>query len=175
MPSKDYSQWAVLDAQDQPICDYLGIMAVALQKQSTVLTEPIEGGQLAAFNKVQSPDGAVVSIAIDGDPATQTAALSDIEALKMGTGAAYLCKIVSPYFVVDNLALESISQSRSASENATTLVCELSFIAVRSVSTGSQAVLWSPKNATSSDPVDSGRVQTQETGRTSLAMRLTNG
>ena len=167
--ARDYSEWAVLNASERPICDYIGVMSVAVHKQASVLTEPIEGGELAAYNKVQAPDGAVVTLAISGDPATQTAALADLEALKFGTGRGYLCKLVSPYFVLGNLALESISQSRSASQNATTLVCELSFIAIRSVITGSQAVLWSPKNATSSDPVDSGRVQTQEK---TLAMRL---
>lgn len=175
MPSQDYSQWAVLNSRDEPICDYIGVMSVAIQKQASVLTEPIENGQLAAYNKVQAPDGAVISIAIDGDPATQTAALADLEALKQGTGKGYLCKIVSPYFVLDNLALETISQSRSASQNATTLICELSFIAIRSVTTGSQAVLWQPKNATSADPVDSGRVQPENSGRASTAWRLVNG
>lgn len=172
MPSKDFSTWAILNARSQPICEYVGITECSVGEQSQVLTEPIEGGQLAAYNKVQQPDSVVLSLAIDGDPSIQAAALADLKALKQGVGRDSLCTLVTPYFVVDSLALETISQSRTVARNASSLICELTFLRIRSVQTGSQQIAWSPKNATSSDPVDMGRVQSRD--QTTLT-RIFNG
>lgn len=156
-----FSTWAVLDSEDRPICGYVGITACSLAESAQVLTEPLEGGNLAAFNKVQAPDAVSVSLAISGDPAVQGQALNDLRALKAAVGAASLCKLVTPFFVVDNLALETISQSRSVAQNSTSLVVELGFISVRSVSASSTMVAWAPKNPTSSEEVKVGKVQTK--------------
>lgn len=157
--SQDFTRWAILNANDRPVCDYIGIMECSVAENAQVLTEPLECGSLAAYNKVQSPDAVSITLAIDGDPAVQTAALNDLRALKQAVGTDSLCKLVTPYFVIENLALETISQARSASRNATALVCELTFITIRTVSTGSATVTWSPKNPTSSNEVNSGKVQ----------------
>lgn len=155
-------EWALLDADDNPICDYIGITEASIGEQATTLTEPIEGGLLAAYNKVQLPDTVTVSIAISWEKAVQSAALARLTELKQAVGAGALCKLVTPYRVFDSLSLETISQVRSATRNATTLICELSFVRVRSVKTGSQSVAWSPRNPSSADPVDAGRVQARE-------------
>ena len=155
----DVSTWAILNAKDRPICDYVGITECSLGEQSQVLTEPIEGGALAMYNKVQSPDVVTIALAISGDPSIQSKALQDLRALKNAIGRDSLCMLVTPFFVVNDLALETISQSRAITKNATSLVVELSFVRVRSVSTASQKVAWSPKNPTSADPSNGGRVQ----------------
>lgn len=165
MPDRT-STWALLNARDQRVCDYIGIVECSVGESSQVLTEPIENGELAAYNKVQQPDAVAVSLAISGDPATQTAALAALKSLKQGTGRDYLCKLISPYFLVDNLALETISQSRSVTQNATSLIVELSFVRIRSISTSTSRVAWQPKNASSANCSDGGRVQPE---RTSLA------
>lgn len=168
--ARDFSRWAILNSRDQPICQYVGIMTCNFAEASQVLTEPLEGGQLAAYNKVQAPDSVTLSLAISGDPAIQTQALNDLRALKMAIGTGSLCKLVTPYFVVENLALETISQARSVTQNATALVVELGFISIRTVQTGVSRVNWSPRNPTSSDAVNSGKVQPK-----TLAARLSEG
>ena len=135
-----------------------------------MLTEPLEGGNLAAYNKVQAPDAVSVSLALDGDPSIQTQALNQLRNLKQAIGSSSLCKLVTPYFVVENLALETISQSRSVTQNATSLIVELGFITIRTVQTGNRRVVWSPRNPTSSDEVNGGKVQSQ-----TLASKLTDG
>lgn len=167
---KNFSRWAILNANDQPICQYVGITACNLAEAAQVLTEPLEGGQLAAYNKVQAPDSISLALAISGDPSIQTQALNDLRALKQAIGYDSLCKLVTPYFVVENLALETISQARSVTQNATSLVVELGFISIRTVQTGTALVSWSPRNPTSSDAVNAGKVQPK-----TLAARLSEG
>ena len=135
-----------------------------------MLTEPLEGGNLAAYNKVQAPDAVSLSLALDGDPATQTQALNALRSLKQAIGTDSLCKLVTPYFVVENLALETISQSRSVTQNASSLIVELGFITIRAVQTGTRKVVWSPRNPTSSDEVSAGKVQPK-----TLAAKLAEG
>ena len=159
--AQDFATWAILNSNGRPICEYIGITACSVAEVAQVLTEPLEGGQLAAYNKVQSPDAVSLSLAISGDVTKQTQALNDLKQLKMAIGSSALCKLVTPYFVIDNLALETVSQSRSVAQNATALVCELSFVTIRTVQTGEAKVEWSPKNPTSADEVNGGRVQTR--------------
>lgn len=155
----DFGTWALLNSSNEPICDYEGILEVVKSVSSQVLTEPIEGGELAAYNKVQQPDAVRVTLSLGGDPATQSACLEQIKALKQGTGSEYLCKLVTVSDVTDSLALESFSQSHTAQQNATLLVVELLFVRIRSVSVSTQTVKWSPKKATSADQVNNGRTQ----------------
>lgn len=95
--AKDTNTWAILNAQDRPICEYVGITECSVGEQSQVLTEPLEGGQLAAYNKVQAPDAVTIALAISGDPSVQTAALADLKALKNGVGKDSLCTLVTPF------------------------------------------------------------------------------
>ena len=151
--------WALLGADNRLICDYDGIIEVSKASSSQVLTEPIEGGELAAFNKVQTPDAVRVTLSLSDDPASQSAALERLKALKAGTGKDYLCKLVTLSDVTDNLALESIGESHSATQNANLLFVELSFIRVKAVQASGSAVTWAPKKATSSNQQNQGRTQ----------------
>ena len=161
--AQDYTSWAILNSKGLPICDYVGITACNVSQSATVLTEPLENGELAAFNKVQQPDAVRVSIGIDGDPSVQSAALNSLLQLKQAVGVDSLCQLITPFFVIDRLALEEISQARSVTQNASSLICELSFLKVRMVSTGARQVLWTPKNPTSANNVNGGKVQAETT------------
>lgn len=153
--------FALLGADDRPICEYEGIIEIIKAQTSQVLSEPIENGELAAFNKVQQPDSVKVTLSLGYDPAAQTAAMGKLKRLKQGTGAAFLCRLVSPSDVIENLALETIGTTHSASHGATLLIVELSFMQVRSVSVSASQATWNPKSASSANPVNSGRVQTK--------------
>lgn len=157
----DYGAWGLLGADDQKICDYEGILEVSNSSTSQVLTEPIENGQLAAFNKVQQPDNVRVVLSLGSDPTKQRASLTRLKQFKGGTGTDFLCKLISPSEVSENLSLESIGQTRTSQSGATLLTVELTFVQIRVVQVVSQQFAWSPKNPTGDDPVNSGRVQAE--------------
>lgn len=159
----DYSSWAILNSSGDPVCAYDGIASCTVTEGSQVLTEPLENGEVAAFNKVRSPDSVQLQLIISQDKTTQEAALSDLRSLKSAVGEESLCTLVTPFFVIDNLALEAIGQSRTSDQNANLLVVDLSFLTVKAVSAGSASVAWSPASATSSNPVNAGRVQLEST------------
>jgi len=156
----EVSRYALLGADDQPICDYDGILEVTKVQTSQVLTEPIENGELAAFNKTQAPDSVKVSLSLGYDPAKQTVAMGRLKALKQGVGSQYLCKLVSPEDVTESLALETIGTAHTSANGATLLTVELSFIRIRAVQVSVSASRgWTPKNASAAQPVNGGRVQ----------------
>lgn len=142
-----------------PICLYDGIIDVSIEERAEVLTEPIEGGQLAAFNKAKQPTRINATLAIEGSETRQRLSLQELQRLKAQTGNGSLCYVISPSGNYSNLALESVSYSRSVSQNATLLVVSVSFVEIRTASTTGASVKWSPKSATSADNVDKGRMQ----------------
>lgn len=164
----DYGAWGLLGADDQKICDYEGILEVSNSSSSQVLTEPIENGQLAAFNKVQQPENVRVLLSLGSDPTKQRASLTRLKQFKSGTGSGFLCKLISPSEVSENLSLESIGQTRTSQSGATLLTVELTFVQIRVVQVTSQQLAWSPKNPTGANPVNSGRVQTESSGNNDL-------
>ena len=159
MAKKDFSKWLLLNSSSQAICDHDGIVDVSISEKSQVLTEPIENGQLAAFNKTQAPTAVTVSIAIKGDGARQTASLAQLQALKTATGDSALCSLITPSGDFSRLALESIGYARSASQNASLLVVQLSFVTIRAVAATSGTIQWAPKSASSASESEKGRVQ----------------
>lgn len=159
MAKNDFSAWVLWNSNSQPICDHDGIIDVSISEKAQVLTEPIENGQLAAFNKVQSPTSISVSIAISGDMARQNASLAQLQSIKSATGDESLCSLLTPSGDYSNLALETIGYSRSSSENATMLVVSLSFITVRVATSQADSIAWTPKSASSADNKEKGRVQ----------------
>lgn len=157
----DYGAWGLLGADDQKICDYEGILEVSNSSSSQILTEPLENGQLAAFNKVQQPENVRVLLSLGSDPTKQRESMTRLKQFKGGTGSGFLCKLISPSEVSENLSLESIGQTRTSQSGATLLTVELTFVQIRVVQVTSQQLAWSPKNPTGADPVNSGRVQTE--------------
>ena len=165
--------YALLGADDRPVCDYDGIIEVATAETSQVLSEPLENGELASFNKVQAPDMVKVSLSLGYDPARQSASLGRLRALKRGVGRESLCKLVSPSDAIEDLALEEIGQSHTTSQGATLLTVELTLHKINSVQVtvtkvqrspknATAKAQWSPKNATAAQPVNKGRVQPQK-------------
>lgn len=157
-----FSEWALLNAFDQPMFDYDGIIEVQVSSSSQVLSEPIEGGQLAAYNKTRSPDRVNVQLVVRADPERQIKALADLSVFQQGVGKRYLCKLVTPNSVIENLALENVGRTHSASHGATLLVVDLEFVTVKLVeSVTSQRKQWKGKRATSAPPVNKGMTRSK--------------
>lgn len=149
-------EYALIGADDRPACAYEAVLEVVKGKSAKVLTEPIENGRLAAYNKVQAPDVAKVTLSLGYEPDRQATALAQLTALKEGTS---LVTLVTPDEVLDNLSVEELGTTRRASQGATLLTVEVSMIRVLAVRVVSQQAQWSPKNAGAAKPVNQGRVQ----------------
>ena len=156
----DTGGYALLGADGRPVCEYEGIIEGDAASTSQVLTEPVEGGQLAAYNKVDAPQSVKLTLALGYDPAAQSAALGKLQELRRRVGDGALCTYVTPSAVYERMALEVVGESRSAQDGATLLTVVLQLTQVRAVQVQTQAVAsWSPKRATSAEPVNQGRVQ----------------
>lgn len=152
------NEWALLNDDSRPLCDYEGILSVNVTESAQVLAEPLENGQFASYNKVQAPNVVSVQLAIGSDPGRQTAALAALSAFKAGTRTAVL---YTPAKYFPRLALIEISQSRSQSEGASLLVVDLTFQEIRSATVEANEVKWAPKDASAAEPVDKGRASGQ--------------
>ena len=183
MESKnDFSNWALLNAKDVLICEYDGITQVEVSSSSQVLSEPIEGGELAAFNKTRSPDRISVQLIVGSDTAKQLRVLADLSVYQNGVGKQYLCKLLMPNGVIENLALESIGRTHTVGNGATLLLVDLDFVTVNIVQTAKvKDKQWSGKRSTSANPVDKGKMQKSErstgyrSNKSSMLQKLRNG
>ena len=118
------------------------------------LPEPQENGQVYAYDKVTNPIEVGVSVLFHGDFALQQEALSAIEAARSGTE---LFTIVTPARVYSRMALISYSITRSSTNGANSLSVDCRFQEIRNATIRSQTAVWSPKNPTSSDVVNTGQ------------------
>lgn len=158
MAIENPTAWAIVDGSGAKICNYTAIISVDDSETATVPTEPIEGGKLAAFNKVPEPAEVSVSIAFDGDYGNQQDAISRIEQLRTTTETV---SILSPSRIWRNMALRDYTYSRSAGAGGHLLQIDLTFIEVVSVNlSNTTAAGYSPKNPTSSKKKNTGKKQT---------------
>lgn len=152
MTSKDV--WAILKSDGRQICDYTGLDDFQDNSAATVPTEPQENGQIYAYDKVTNPIEVGVSVLFHGDFTLQQEALSAIEAARSGTE---LFTIVTPARVYSRMALISYSITRSSTNGANSLSVDCRFQEIRNATIRSQTGVWSPKNPTSSDVVNTGQ------------------
>lgn len=153
--------WAVIDESGSRICDYDSIDDLSADSQSVVPTEPQENGALYAYDKVSQPAQAHLALLFSGDVAAQTAALAKLEAARK---SLKLFTIVTPYRVVERMALIGISEVRASSGGMNLLTAELTFQEVKVANISGATVEWKPANATSANQVDVGKKQSAEGG-----------
>lgn len=157
--------WAIVDDSSNPICNYTAVISLDAKESASIPTEPIEGGKLAAFNKVPAPSEVAVSLAFDGDYSNQQDAIERIEELRTGLETV---SILSPSRVWRNMALQDYTYSRAAGSGGHLLQMDLTFIEIVSVSLQSQTVAYTPKNATSANKKATGKKVPQEPKSESL-------
>ena len=170
---QNYSSWMIVGSDSQKICNYDSVQSVDANEESAVPTEPIESGQLAAYNKIAHASEVTISIAFDGDYQRQEEALSRLEELRIGTETM---DILSPGRIWRNMALQNYSFSRAAGAGGHLLVCDLSLVEIVSVQLESQTVAYTPKNPTSAKKVNTGKAQPveDESAASDLWGRLNN-
>lgn len=169
--------YALLGADGRQVCDYEGITEGDAVSSSQVLTEPLEGGSLAAYNKTDAPASVKVTLSLGSDPARQSAAMGKLQNLRRRIGASALCTFVTPAMVYERMALEVVGESRRVNSGATLLLVVLQLTEVRAVQVQTTAAgasaAWSPKKATSAEPVNQGRVQRRPSALQKLRREVT--
>lgn len=154
--------WQLLNSFGQPICHYEGFLACNISESSQVLSEPVENGQFATYNKVLQPITVNAQLVIGSDPGVGSRALLDLSYLRRTT---QLVTLVMPSGrIYDRLALVEFGHSYSQSEGTRLLVVDLTLQEIRSASVDSKSVKWAPKDPSAGNPVDSGRKSLAATG-----------
>lgn len=148
--------WAVVGNNLLPFVPYTSIGAVDADKSSRVPTEPIENGQLAAFNIVREPERVNVEFLFNGNYAIQVLALAMLDRRLNSTNT---CTIFSPAKIWRNMALDHYDFSRTQTTGACMLTVHASFVEIVSVNLSQLKTSYSPKRATSANKVNTGQAQ----------------
>ena len=117
--------WAVVGNNLLPFIPYVSIAAVDADQSSRIPTEPIEKGQLAAYNIVREPERVNVEFLFNGSYAVQVLALAMLDRRMNSTAS---CTIFSPAKIWRNMALEHYDFSRTQTSNACMLSIHASFV-----------------------------------------------
>lgn len=162
--------WAVVGNDLLPFIPYVSIAAVDADQSSRIPTEPIEKGQLAAFNIVREPERVNVEFLFNGDYAVQVLTLAMLDKRMNSTDT---CAIFTPAKIWRNMALEHYDFSRTQTSNASMLSVHASFVEIITVNLNQQKIAYSPKRETSVAKVNTGQAQTQT--KPTMAQSLVKG
>ena len=149
--------WTVVGNNLLPFVPYTSIGAIDADQSSRIPTEPIEKGQLAAYNIVREPERVNVEFYFNGTYAVQVLALAMLDKKINSTET---CTIFSPAKIWRNMALEHYDFSRTQTTGASMLVVRASFVEIVSVNLNQQKTAYSPKRSTSVNKVNTGQTQT---------------
>ena len=134
------------------------------------LSNPIEEGSFASYNKVQDPTKTQVTLAVQGLPSTQDAILQKLDEWQ---SEAIKITFTTPAASYDSRTLEGYDYSRTVTNGANMLIIQLRLVEVREVSTQVSTNVITPqqaKNPTSASKQDVGKAQTETVGPSSSVL-----
>lgn len=151
--------WTILSEDGEIAINFTSFLTQDFVNGSKVSNYPIERGKFSSYNKTQNPFELVVSLGIEGDSFDIAEALDDIIELQE---EAIKVIVITPTEVYDSVTLEEYSFQRSNTENIGMLAIDLKFQEIREGSaTVTTSIISDPRNGTSADTVDTGRVTSQ--------------
>lgn len=150
--------WTLLDKYGLTAVSFTSFIDIDIRNEGKALSYPVELGGFANYNKVQSPLGVGLTLAIQGDADDFAYILYQLDEYKKD---AVKLTVVTPPAVYESMTLESYSHMHSRENNAGMLTVELSLVEVREVETQvTTTVVTKPKNATSAANTNTGKTQT---------------
>ena len=159
--------WTVVSDNLLPFVPYTSIGSIDSDSSSKIPAEPIENGQLAAYNIVREPERVNVEFLFSGNYPVQVLALAMLDKKIQSTET---CTIFSPAKIWRNMALDHYDFTRTQSTGACFLSVHCSFVEIISVDLSTQKTKYSPKRSTSANKVNTGQAQT----RTSFFKSVSN-
>lgn len=130
--SEKYNQWTIVNDKSQQIVNFTSFLSFEMSAGGQVVSEPIEMGSFAAYNKTAEPIEIYVSLGVSGTPDVIQAAIDAIQKAKESTD---LYSVITPEQEYQKLSVESYSYKRTRDEGANVLFVELHLIEVKEVST----------------------------------------
>lgn len=175
------SQWGIFDANGKPLADpdqFTGTSgallnaagfgrtvstgAVDFAKEMRVSDFPVERGEFASYNKVETPANPLVTLCMSGSESERTKFLNAIDAATKSTA---LFSVVTPEVTYINYSVDRYNYQRRHDRGANLLMVEISLKEVREVSAqysvSNKGNVSTPKEAGATPQVDSGKVQAQ--------------
>lgn len=152
-------EWTLLDEAGFTALTFTSFIDIDCRNTGQALAYPTELGGFANYNKVESPLEIKVTLALQGTNSDFEYALSKLGEYKR---KAVTLAVSTPACLYGSMTLESYSYTRSRDNNAGMLTVELGLKEVRNVKTQVAARgITSPKNPTSADNVNVGRVRAE--------------
>lgn len=154
------SGWGVYTLTGALVFDVDSVVDLKYSNKSKVSDFPVEKGAFATYNKVASPFGVKVQLAVSGS--TRVSAF--LAALDAEVGAANLYNVATPEAVYLNVTLESFDYARASEKGLGLVVAALSFQEVREVTPAYTTVALPPKKVKrpgSASKAVGGKVQAQ--------------
>lgn len=168
--SNRWDRWKIGDIE------FDTFISADVKLEGQVVTEPVERGSFAAYNKQFSPIEMTVTLARSGDADELQSMIDALVGLRMGTE---LFSVVTPEYEYENMTLESFSYTRQREDGLNILIVEARCIEVREVEPQTTNVTIKPisksgaKNPEDASTKDSGKKSTEEKGKyNSLLSRL---
>lgn len=154
-----------LTGQQAPV---MSTLALGYTRETRVSDFPVEGGELASYNKVQLPANPVVTLVLSGSEDDRTRFLEALEYACISTDGY---SVVTPEYVYANYSVERFTYSRKSNQGATLLIVEVSLKEIRQVSaafTISASPINQPQNPAATPQVNSGMTQGQTADQSTL-------
>jgi hypothetical protein len=171
-------EWTLYPEDGGAPLEFDSMISIEVKSGGKALTEPVEAGGFAMYNKVEDPLEISVSLARMGPPATVSAALDRLEELRRGLEKLTLSTPAATY---GSLTLESFSYRRASDGGSWLLAVDCSLREVREVETNVTTESGLPpescKSSSSASSSGGGKAGTAETGeqpkRRSMARDIT--
>lgn len=160
---KTTDAWAIVNEDSVSIADFGSIISVEVQHGGEVVSEPIERGTFATYNKTEEPLTLYVTAARDGASEELQAVLDALRDVKASTA---LYRVITPEQEYTSLSLESYDYKRVREEGANVLIIEMHWVEVKEVETNYATVVkLKPaqcKNKDNASKANTGKKQTTE-------------
>lgn len=124
------SQWAIVNSSGMSITNITSLISVEVRDSAQVVSESIEQGSFASYNKVVAPFDIYVSVAVQGEPDELQRTIDDLRAAKAGTE---LYSLITPEQEYEDLCIESMDYKRTREDGINALYVELHMVEVRQV------------------------------------------
>lgn len=163
--------WTLIDSSGKSAIAFTSFDSLNVKSEGKVLTYPVEQGAFASYNKVQGPLGIKVTLGTWGEESLFGQILNKLEEYKQ---QAATLTVVTPARAYTNMTLQSYGYTRKQDNGAGMLLVDLDLVEVREVAVGvtTQVVAvpkkttrkkaGKPKNPTSNDKKNTGKVQPKE-------------
>ena len=160
------AQWLLADTSGKSLITFTSFIDADIRLGGRVVSEAVESGSFASYNKLKEPADISVTLAVSGTSDELQTALNTLIKLKEGTD---LFSLVTPEYEYKNLTLESLNFKRSVDEGVDVIYFTLSLLEVEEVTSAySTTSIKYGQAKNNSGGVSSQNTGTKTTGNNSL-------